>query len=140
MLFRSQGTGPGEFALVHNVWVDRHGRVFIGDDENDRLQIFDESGTFLEEWTHYANPSGLCIRDDVVYVADLQPFHDSRVGPGSGRVTLTTLDGKLITEWSGIDGPTKDAMIGPHDLCVDADGSIYVCEGRGHRVSKFRRL
>ena len=24
-----QGTGPGEFALVHNVWVDRHGRVFI---------------------------------------------------------------------------------------------------------------
>ena len=37
-----QGDGPGEFALVHNVWIDSRDRVLICDDENDRLQIFDQ--------------------------------------------------------------------------------------------------
>ena len=26
-----QGTGPGEFALLHNVWVDKNSRVYIAD-------------------------------------------------------------------------------------------------------------
>ena len=37
-----QGTGPGEFALLHNIWVDRNSRVFICDRENNRIQIFDD--------------------------------------------------------------------------------------------------
>lgn len=31
-------------------------------------------------------------------------------------------------------------MQGAHDLCVDGCGDIYVAEGAGGRISKFRRL
>ncbi len=31
-------------------------------------------------------------------------------------------------------------MRGAHDLCVDGEGDIYVCEGAGGRVTKFRKL
>lgn len=134
-----QGSGPGEFALVHNIWVDSRGRVFVADDENDRVQIFDRDGNFIEEWK-FANPSGLCIRDDVVYVAELQPFPDPNAGPGSGSVCVLNLNGELLTRWVGTDGEENDVLIGPHDLCVGANGDIYVCEIRGRRVSKFRKL
>ena len=44
-----RGKGPGEFALLHNIWVDKDSRVFICDRENDRIQIFDDQGNFLEQ-------------------------------------------------------------------------------------------
>jgi streptogramin lyase len=134
-----QGTEPGTFALVHNVALDSRGRVFICDDENDRVQIFNSDGAFLEEWK-FANPSGICIRDGIVYVSELQPFRDDTVGPGRCRVSLWTLDGALLADWRGTDAPGRDLMLGGHDLCVDAAGDIYVCEGSGGRVLKFRRL
>ena len=134
-----QGTGAGEFALVHNVALDRRGRVFVCDDENDRIQIFDRGGGYLADWG-FANPSGICIRDDVVYVAELQPFRDDAIGPGRCRVSLWSLDGDLLADWRGTDGPGADLMLGGHDLCVDAAGDVYVCEGAGGRVSKFRRV
>ena len=134
-----QGRGPGEFELVHNVWIDSRGRVLICDDENDRIQIFTQDGTFLEAWP-FANPSGLCIHDDIVYVVELQPYEDPEGGSGSGAVVLLTLDGAVVARWEGTEGSGRDLMIGPHDLCVDARGDVYVCEVRGRRVSKFARI
>jgi len=134
-----QGTGPGEFALVHNIWIDKSGRVLVNDDENHRIQIFNSEGDFLEEW-HMTNPSGLCIHEDVVYVSQLGPYHDPSKGSGCGTISLWTLDGEPITSWTGLDGPGGDIMVAPHDLCVDGQGSIYACEVRIGRVSKFRRI
>ena len=127
-----QGTGPGEFALVHNVWVDRSSRVFICDRENDRVQIFDDEGNFLEQWTDLQKPGDLWIRDDIVYVIEQ--------GVGNG-VSIWTLDGALITRWRGNEGPGQGTLIGGHGICVDSQGSIYVTEiGQGNRVSKFQQL
>lgn len=134
-----QGTGPGEFALVHNVWVDKFDRVLVNDDENHRIQIFDLHGQYLEEWK-MTNPSGLCIHDDVVYVSQLGPYPDSGKGPGWGSVSLWNLEGQLITQWVGTEGPTRDILIAPHDLGVDDEGSIYVCEGDRGEVGKFRKV
>ncbi len=102
-----QGTGPGEFALVHNVAIDSSFRVFICDDENDRIQIFTPDGAFLQQWP-FANPSGICIRNDIVYVSELQPFRDPALGPGRCRVSLWTLDFTLLASWRGTDGRDHD--------------------------------
>ncbi len=127
-----QGTGPGEFALVHNVWVDKDSRVLICDRENDRIQIFDDQGGFLEEWTDLEKPGDIWIHDDVVHVVEQ--------GPGSG-VSLWTLGGDLITRWRGREGPGKGTIVGGHGLCVDLQGSIYVTEiGEGLRVTKFQKV
>ena len=136
-----QGTGPGQFALVHNIWVDKNDRVFVADCENDRLQIFDEEGNFLEQWdNNMANPSGLCIDGDFVYVGHLSPEGELGPGIGSGAVSIWTLDGDPVTGWNATEGVGKDSVVGPHDLFVDEEGNIYVCEARGKRVSKFQKL
>ena len=57
-------TGPGEFHVPHGVWVHTDGRVFVADRENNRMQIFDSEGNFLEQWLDLARPCDIYIDDD----------------------------------------------------------------------------
>jgi len=50
--------------------MDSAGRLFVADRANNRTQIFNQDGTFLAEWRHFGRPSGICIRDDIIYVGD----------------------------------------------------------------------
>lgn len=44
----TKGREPGQFHLPHGIALDAQGRVIVCDRENERLQIFDARGTFLE--------------------------------------------------------------------------------------------
>ena len=57
--------------------MDSTGRLFVADRVNNRIQIFDQDGKFLEEWKQFGRPSGLYIdRNDNVYSADHQSGDD----------------------------------------------------------------
>ena len=65
------GTGPGEFDQPHALAFDSKGRLFVGDRGNNRIQIFDQDGKFIEEWKQFSRPSGIYIdKNDMLYVAD----------------------------------------------------------------------
>ena len=69
--FGHRGTGPGEFATAHSLAMDSQGRLFVGDRENGRIQIFDQDGNFLDQWTQFGQPSDVYIdANDTLYVAD----------------------------------------------------------------------
>ena len=46
---RPERTGPGEFALPHDISVGRDGILYVADRENGRLQWFDKDGKYLGE-------------------------------------------------------------------------------------------
>jgi DNA-binding beta-propeller fold protein YncE len=51
---------PGYFNNVHGIAVDpKTRRVFVNDRGNKRVQVFDENGTFLDQWSMGANPSDI---------------------------------------------------------------------------------
>ena len=65
------GTGPVEFDQPHTLAMDSRGRLFVGDRNNNRIQILDQDGKFIAEWKQFSRPSGLFIdKNDVLYVAD----------------------------------------------------------------------
>ena len=79
-----KGSGPGEFSEPHTIAIDSRGRLFVGDRENNRIQIFDQDGKFLDEWRQFGRPSGIFItKDDTIYVTD------SESGPDTGAHELT---------------------------------------------------
>ena len=39
--------------------MDSQGRLFVADRGNNRIQIFDQDGTYLAEWTQFSRISGL---------------------------------------------------------------------------------
>src|SRR6186997_2534935 len=66
-----RGDGPGEFNLPHTIVIDSRGRVLVGDRSNNRIQIFDQDGAFIDQWTQFGTPSGMYVApDDTLYVVD----------------------------------------------------------------------
>src|SRR5439155_1679693 len=64
------GPGPGEFDQPHALAFDSRGRLFVGDSNNNRVQVFDQDGKFIEEFRQFSRPSGIFIKNDILYVAD----------------------------------------------------------------------
>src|SRR6202007_1799396 len=62
-----------EFNCPNAIAIDAQGRVLVGDRTNNRIQIFDQDGNFLEEWKQFGRPSGIFIdAKDNLYVSGLQ--------------------------------------------------------------------
>ena len=78
-----KGMGPGEFDVVHTIALDSRGRVFVGDRQNNRVQVFNADGTFVAQWFQFGRPSGMYIdrRTDTLYVADSES-RDGRTNTG----------------------------------------------------------
>ncbi|OGT72724.1 MAG: hypothetical protein A3H44_06425 [Gammaproteobacteria bacterium RIFCSPLOWO2_02_FULL_57_10] len=124
-----KGSGPGELSEPHAIAMDSRGRLFVGDRENNRIQIFSQAGEFIDEWRQFGRPSGLFITpDDTLYVAD------SESGPDTGANELTGIM-KGIRIGSAVDGtvtafiedmePLTDDHSGAEGVGVDANGNVY---------------
>ena len=121
-----KGTGPGEFRLPHAIQVDAMGHVWVGDRENDRIQIFDSNGKFLRQITGIA-PFGLYLTpENQLFVADGR----------ANKVVCMTIDGKITAAWGKTGADAGDFQM-PHGITVASDGAVYVTEITGKRLQKF---
>jgi DNA-binding beta-propeller fold protein YncE len=128
MAWGKKGKGEGEFNLPHAVRLDSKGLVYVGDRENDRVQVFDQNGKFVRQFGGFA-PFGLFITPrDELFAADGRAH----------RVHRLTLEGKILETW-GKRGPEAGNFFLPHGITVGADGAVYVSEVDGKRVQKFVR-
>jgi DNA-binding beta-propeller fold protein YncE len=116
------GHGHSQFVVPHAIAVDSRGRVLVADRHNNRIQIFDDKGKFLTEWTDMELPTDIYIdKDQTVYVSELIP-----------RISIFNLDGKLLARWSN-EGRTKEdpLFVTLHSIVTDSRGDLYVAEVMG---------
>jgi DNA-binding beta-propeller fold protein YncE len=129
-----KGSAPGDFATPHSLAMDSGGRLFVGDRENNRIQIFDQDGELLEEWKQFGRPSGIFIdRNDMLYVADHQS--DAKTNPGfrKGITIGSARDGKV-----SVFIPDPDGEAGSQEgVAVDLDGTIYGSLTGGMALRKY---
>ena len=45
-----EGTGPGLFTDARSIGIDQAGRIYVGEYDGGRVQVFDAKGTFLTQW------------------------------------------------------------------------------------------
>jgi sugar lactone lactonase YvrE len=150
--FGKFGKGPGEFDQPHALAMDSKGLLYVGDRSNNRIQILDQNGTFIAEWTQFSRPSGIAIdRNDTIYVADSE---SGSVNPPHGAWTRgirigSARDGK-VTAFIPDPWPTckQDQRPTPEAPCasntsaaegvaVDRDGSIYGAEVGPRALKKY---
>ncbi|MBM3995092.1 MAG: hypothetical protein FJ303_13205 [Planctomycetes bacterium] len=117
-----KGKGASQFNIPHVVDFDGQKRVFVGDRENNRVQIFDLDGKLLDTWTDTGAPFGLFVHKDRVYLADGR----------KGTIRILDKDGKLMTRWETSSGKEM-----PHWINVDSQGSVYVGFVSGKRIQKW---
>ena len=69
--FGKWGNGDGEFDQPHALAFDSKGMLYIGDRNNNRVQIFDQDGNYKDKLYQFSRPSGIYIdKNDNLYVAD----------------------------------------------------------------------
>jgi hypothetical protein len=85
-----KGMGPGELDVPHTIALDSRGRVFVGDRQNNRVQVFDAEGKFIAVWYQFGRPSGMFIdkKTDTLYVADSES-RDGRTNTGQYALAQT---------------------------------------------------
>jgi DNA-binding beta-propeller fold protein YncE len=135
------GPGPGELKDPHSLAMDSRGRLFVGDRRNNRIQIFDQDGNYIDQWHHFGRPSSIFIAaDDTIYVADSESNDERNPGVvrgirignvGDARVTAFIPD----PEWDPAFGDTSAA----EGVAADAMGNVYGAEVGPQRLTKHVR-
>ena len=134
------GPEPGQFRLPHSIFIDRRDRIWVPDRENHRVQIFDDKGNYLTQWTDLIRPTDVFIdEEDTVYVSEL-----------CKRVSIFSIDGRLLARWGNENHEISDPLfLSPHAVAVDSKGALYIGEvskthgklDRGARtIQKFARI
>jgi hypothetical protein len=125
----------------------------VADRQNNRIQIFDQNGTFIAQWFQFGRPSGLHIDgNDVLYVADSES-RDGRTNTGQLTLAQTGYGFNLGAErgiriGSAADGSVQyfipDACPYPYPagssmaegVAADQEGNVYGADFLGD-VRKF---
>jgi DNA-binding beta-propeller fold protein YncE len=110
----SRGTEPGQFHTPHMITRDADGRLYVADRENDRIQVFDESGAVLAVWEDLHSLDGLCVAPDGMLYASC--------GIDNAVLRLDT-DGRVHEVWV-----PPGVFHYPHGVAVSRDGSLLIAE------------
>ena len=135
------GAAPGEFNVPHGIAFDSKGRLFVADRANNRLQIFDQEGTFLEEWKQFSRLSGIYIdRNDILYGADSESNTKRNPGWKRGIRVGSVRDGKVIAFIPDPEEkPDASATSGAEGVAADAQGNIFGAEVGPKMIKKYVR-
>ncbi len=123
------GKGPGEFEGIHGVQIDSRGRLLVLDGHSDgpRVQVWDQDGTFIEEWPEL----GLIMGSGFTMDAD-DTFY---VGDTDGEMIKVVKDGRIIDVIGGLEAR-------PHNITLDREvGTLYLADTGtlGGKVKKIVR-
>ena len=110
--FGSEGIGPGMMTDARSIGVDGQGRIYVGEYQGGRVQVFDANGKFITQWMvdRKMPLRGLAAdRKGVVYIAQKGKItrYDGQTGQSVGEVKYedgfddvrVTPDGGLVCAW-----------------------------------------
>jgi len=126
------GSGDGQFQNPTGVAVDSSSRIYAADKGNNRIQVFNSSGTFITKFgtfgsgtTNFNGPQNIAVTSagGKIYVADR----------GNKRVQILTFDGATISYSSTVSYTFND----PVDVAVAPDGRFFVVDSNGNSIYAF---
>jgi DNA-binding beta-propeller fold protein YncE len=146
-----RGDDEGDITpLPHCLRLSNDGLVYVCDREADRIQVFDQMGTFIRnidvgfEPTTSAQGRSSGTRGSAVVLA-FSPDPEQRFlyVVNQNSVMIDVLDrhsGQLLTSFGGGPGRYRGQFTLPHGIAVDSAGNVYVAEQEGRRIQKFNYL
>lgn len=166
MKIGGEGNGAGRFKDNRHVAVDGKGRIYSSDYSPHRIQVFDPTGNFLNQWPPESGSNLYDLvadRDGFVYIAnDKGVFkHEGESGKlvaktatnlyprgmalmSDGKLAVTTrkgiviLDNSLqtVSEWKDAAG-AANSTFGFEKIAADGAGMIYALDDHANEICKF---
>jgi hypothetical protein len=128
--------GPSEFNTPHSIAVSADRRVFVVDRGHERMQVFDENGTFLDMWPlrspHWPANFRTLVTNHIITSDGFIWAGDA----GTDRVLKFDLNGNFLYGF-GAGGPQPGRFDCLHGLSTDQRGNLFVADCFAGRVQKF---
>jgi len=135
--FGSHGAANGQFDDPSGVAIDEHfGRIYVADTENNRVQIFDETGAFMTNFGVFGeaqgemdSPKGIYVDENLlIWVADTD----------NDRIQVFNSAPSFLWEF-GDTGAGVGEFSGPTDVQKGVFDRIFVADRSNCRIQVFRR-
>ncbi|MBS0264870.1 MAG: ATP-binding cassette domain-containing protein [Planctomycetes bacterium] len=125
----SVGTGPGQFQRPSGmVWLDH--KLYVVDAFNSRIQVFAETGEFLEVLAEGDAASALSYPYDIVANSQKELFVAEYSG---GRISKFDIHGRLLGR-HGSTGSHADQFFTPWGIAHDGKSVVFVADTGNRRV------
>lgn len=132
----STGSESGQFDKPTSIAVDAEGNVYVADMGNNRIQVFDNDGTFMTEYTNVGAPRAICISpgpEQFLFSSNSNPTEDPFL---NGEIYKMRLDGTIVGQFGSAGKQFKEfGMVDAID-CRDPN-TLYVAELMNWRVQKL---
>lgn len=119
---------PGEFYFPNGIVVSKDGRLFVGDSNNRRIQVFKPDGSFDYFIRTSGIPRGLSIDpQERLYVVDALAH----------TTDVYTLDGERLVSF-GSQGVGPGQFRYANDVALDREGRIYISDRENHQIQVWQ--
>src|SRR6476661_9733399 len=134
-----KGSAQGELDIPHALAMDSRGRLFVGDRQNNRIQIFDQDGNYIDQWFQFSRPSGVFIdKKDMIYVADSESESVSKNHDGWKRgIRVGRVRDGVVTGFIPDPVERTTGTSAAEGVAADAQGNIYGAEVGPKRLMKY---
>ena len=132
----SRGSGNDQFSTVRSIAVDASGNVYVADRGNNRIQVFDNNGTFKSSITTAGNPQAICISPGAhqyLYASNSNPVNDIDKG---GEIFKLELSGTVVGKFGHAGRQMKEFNAVNAIDCRSAS-QLFVAEMGNWRVQKI---
>ena len=131
--FGGAGSGNGQFDFPSGVCVSSNGEVFVVDQNNDRIQVFDRAGSFLRSFgLGSTTPSG---RSQAVIADSAGRLYVADTFQGIVKV-LDAASGALLSS-AGSFGQLPGQLDSPAGLALDALNRLFATSANTHRLELY---
>ncbi len=132
--FGTSGTGNGQFAHPAGIALDAKGDLWVADENNNRVEEFNEKGEYLTKFGATGTGNGQFSRPTDIAI-------DSKgdlwvTDAGNNRVEEFNEKGEYRAKF-GTSGSGNGQFSGPESIAIDAKGNIWVADTYHGRIQEF---
>lgn len=148
--------GPANLAALNEpaaLALDGQGRLFIADQSNNRVRVVDLTTGLIATFAgtgsatydgdgvpatsaSLAGPSGVMVRDGVLYIADTFNGRIRAVNLSSGLISTVAGDGGEYRYQSSAE-PSSVSVSRPSGMALDPYGNLFVTDSDSHLVRRW---
>jgi hypothetical protein len=138
-----KGSAPGDFDEPHDIYVGgSRGWVYIADRKNDRIEVFDQNGSFIAAWKQFGQPSSVFVgKDDTIYVGSSFADASAKKGELRGIIIGNAINGSLkafIPDPADLDQVIRGTSAS--GIAADSSGSVYAADVGAHNLRKYVKV
>lgn len=129
---------PGTFNFPYGIDVDDAGNIYVGDLDNNFIQVFDNDGNYLRRFPDpykYVGKGSSGLGGGVAVTA-LDVAGDDIYVCDKWQIIKFGLDGKFKQQF-GMPGRGAGQMERPNGVVVGDDGTIYVSDSNNQRLQAY---